>query len=341
MSTPAPIALLQIVQGYRAAQAVYVAAKLGIADLLGEEAKSAEAMARATGAHAPTLRRLLRAIASLGLLVEDDRGDFRLTPVGACLRSDVPGSLRSGALFLMSQEGQRAWAELEHSVLTGAPAFDHVFGTPVFDFYVEHPEAERSRVHDDAMAAFTAMITDAVLRAYDFSAFGVLVDVGGGNGTFLGAILRANPGVRGLLFDLPHVVAGAPEVLGAAGVAARCAVAGGSLFEWVPEGGDAYLLKRIIHDWDDERACGILAACRRAMKPGARLLVVDEVLPLRAGPDVATEAHLLDLEMLVATSGGRERTEEEFRALYRAAGFTLSRVVPAARSLCVVEGLPG
>ena len=340
MSTPPAVALLQILQGYRSAQAAYVAAKLGIADLLGDGAKSAEALAVATRTHLPALRRLLRANASLGLLVEDDRGEFRLTPMGACLRRDAPGSLRSAALFLMSQEGQRTWAALEHSVATGEPAFDHVFGLPVFDFYAAHPEAERSREHDGAMAALTAVVTEAVLRAYDFSAFGTLVDVGGGNGAFLAAILRANAAVRGLVFDLPHVVAGAPEVLDAAGIAARCAVVGGSFFESVPEGGDAYLLKRIVHDWDDERALAILAACRRAMKPGARLLVVDEVLPLRAGPDVATSAYLLDLEMLVATSGGRERTEEEFRALYRAAGFTLSRVVPAARSLCVVEGLP-
>jgi hypothetical protein len=339
VSVPPAIGLLQIVQGYRAAQAVYVAARLGITDLVGEDAKSAEALAASTGTHAPALRRLLRALAGLGLFVEDDRGDFRLTPMGACLRRDVPGSQRSTALFLMSQEGQRAWSALGYSVATGAPAFDHVFGMPVFDFYAAHPDAERSREHDGAMAALTNLVTEAVLRAYDFSALGTLVDVGGGNGAFLAAILRANPALRGVLFDLPHVVAGASGVLTGADVTPRCAVVGGSFFESVPEGGDAYLMKRIIHDWDDERAHAILVACRRAMRPGARLVVVDEVLPCRAEPS-ATAAYLLDLEMLVATSGGRERTEDEFRQLYRAAGFTLSRVIPAAGSLCLVEGLP-
>ena len=341
MSVPPAATILQLVQGYRAAQLVYMAAKLGLADLLGDGAKSAAVLAAATGTDAPTLRRLLRALASIGVVAEDDGGDFRMTPAGGCLRGDVPGSLRPAVLFLMSQDKQRAWAALEHSVATGATAFDHVFGMPVFDFYAAHPEAEISREHDGAMAGLTSLTTDAILGAYDFASLGTIVDVGGGNGAFLAAILRANPSVRGVLFDLPHVVAGAPEVLAGAGVAERCAVVAGSFFDDpVPEGGDAYLLKRIIHDWDDDRSRAILAACRRAMRPGARLLLVDEVLPRRAEPGPATAAFLLDMEMLVATPGGRERTEEGFRALLRAAGFSLSRVVPAARTLSVVEGLP-
>ena len=339
LSTPPAAALLQLVSGYRAAQAVYVAAKLGIADLLRDGAKGSDALAAATRTHAPTLRRLLRTLASLGVFEEDDRGDFRLAPMGTCLRRDVPESLRAAVLVLMSQEGQRAWAALQHSVATGEPAFDHVFGMPVFDFYAAHPEAERAHAHDEGMAALTALVVDAVLGAYDFSAFQTLVDVGGGNGAFLAAILRANPALRGMLFDLPHVVAGASGVLADAGVASRCTIAAGSFFESVPEGGDAYILKRIIHDWDDERAVAILTACRRAMKRGGRLLIVDEVLPRRAAASDATSAFLLDLEMLVGTSGGRERTEEEFRTLLTDTGFAFARVVPVVRCLGVVEGL--
>jgi SAM-dependent methyltransferase len=258
--------------------------------------------------------------------------------MGTLLRRDVPGSLRAGVLLLMGEEGQRAWGALQYSVETGKSAFEHVYGMGPFDYYAAHPEAERSQVHDCAMAGFTALVTDAIVRAYDFSRTRMVIDVGGGNGALLAAILRANPTVRGIVYDLPHVVAGVAEVAKAAGVDDRCAIVAGSFFESVPEGGDMYVLKRIIHDWDDDRARAILTACRRAMKPGARLLVVDEVLPQRAETPDAAAAFLLDLEMLVGP-GGRERTEDEFRTLLAASGLALARVVPAVRRLSIVESL--
>jgi hypothetical protein len=325
--------------GYRVTQTLYVAAKLGIADLLRDGAMSSDELAKTTRTHPAALRRLMRALASLGVLEEDARGRFGLTPVGACLRSDAAGSLRAGALFLGGEESWRAWGALLHSVTTGTPAFEHVFGKGVFDRHAEHPE--QGKIFDEAMVAFTAQVADAVVRAYDFSKFDTVVDVGGGTGAFLAAILRAYARPRGILFDTPSVVARAPGVLAAAGIADRCAIVGGSFFESIPEGGDAYIFKRIIHDWGDEQAAAILATCRRSMKKGARLLVVDEVLPRRAEPFQATAAFLLDLEMLVHAPGGHERTEPEFRTLFAAAGFRLTRIVQtAAERLGVVEGLP-
>ena len=335
-SSPAA-ALMRLLHGYRAAHALYLVARLDVADHLRDTAKSSDVLAAETGTDGPTLRRILRALTTLGVFTEDERGHFRLTPMGTLLRRDVPGSLRAGVLLLMDEQGQRAWGALQYSVETGKSAFEHVFGMGTFDYYSAHPEAERSQVHDDAMAGFTALVTDAIVRAYDFSGARMVIDVGGGNGALLAAILRANPTMCGTVYDLPHVVAGVVEVAKAAGVDDRCAVVAGSFFESVPEGGDVYILKRIIHDWDDERAGAILTACRRAMRPGTRLLVVDEVLPRRADTADAAAAFLLDLEMLVMTSGGRERTEDEFRSLLAASGFTLARVVPVVRCLSIVE----
>jgi O-methyltransferase/methyltransferase family protein len=338
MNVPPSAALMQMVIGYRASQALYVAAKLGIADLLKDGPKGSDALAQATQAHPAALRRLLRALVSLGVFEEDAQGRFGLTPMGTHLRSDVPGSLRAPVLFLAGEEGWRSWGALLHSVQTGEPAFDHVYGMGGFDYYAEHPEG--AKILDEAMAGFTALVADAVLGAYDFSGTRTLVDVGGGNGALLAAILKAHPTMRGILFDLPHVVSGAPQVLGDAGVVARCQVVGGSFFESVPEGGDAYLLKWIIHDWDDERSVAILTACRRAMKGNGKLLVVDQVLPHRAEPSESTDAFMFDLEMLVVTSGGRERSEDEFRTLLAAAGFRLNRVVATTWvRLGVIEGL--
>ena len=330
-------ALMRLLHGYRAAHALYLVARLDVADHLRDAAKSSDMLAAETGTDGPTLRRILRALTSLGVFTEDERGRFRLTPTGTLLRRDVPGSLRAGVLLLMDEQGQRAWGALQYSVQTGKSAFEHLFGMGPFDYYAAHPEAERSQVHDDAMAGFTALVTDAIVRAYDFSGARMVIDVGGGNGALLAAILRANRTICGTVYDLPHVIAGVAEVAGAAGVDDRCAVVAGSFFESVPEGGDVYILKRIIHDWDDERAGAILTACRRAMQPAARLLVVDEVLPRRADTADAAAAFLLDLEMLVMTSGGRERTEDEFRSLLAASGFTLARVVPVIRCLSIVE----
>ena len=225
--------------GHRVTQALYVAANLGIADLLRDGARSSDELAKTTRTHPGALRRLMRSLVSVGVLEEDTRGRFRLTPVGACLRSDAPGSLRAAVLFSGGQESWRAWGALLHSVTTGTPAFEHVFGKGVFDHHAEHPE--QGKIFDEAMVAFTAQVADAVVRAYDFSKFETVVDVGGGTGAFLAAILRSYTGLRGILFDMPSVVARAPGVLAGAGIADRCAIVGGSFFESIPEGGDAYV----------------------------------------------------------------------------------------------------
>jgi hypothetical protein len=338
MSLPPSAVLMQMVSGYRASQALYVAAKLGIADLLKDGPKSSDELAEAAHAHPAALRRLMRALASLGIFEEDAAGRFSLTPMGTCLRSDVPGSLRAPVLFLVGEEGWRAWGALLHSVQTGEPAFDHVYGMGGFDYGAQHPEF--SKVLDESMAAFAAPVADAVLAAYDFSGTSTLVEVGGGNGALLSAILRAHPELRGILFDLPHVVTGASKVLADAGVADRCEVVGGSFFDSVPGGGDTYMLKWIIHDWDDDRSIAILRACHRAMKGTGKLLVLDQILPRRAEPSGATAVFMFDLEMLVVAPGGRERTEDEFRALLAAAGFRVNRVVATTwLRLGVIEGL--
>jgi O-methyltransferase/methyltransferase family protein len=341
MELPSSAMLMQLISGYRRSQALYVAARLGIADVLGDGVKSSDELAEATHTHPATLRRLLRMLATLGVLEEDGAGRFRSTPTGALLRRDVPGSLRAFALFMTGEEGWRAWGALLHSVQTGESAFDHLFGMNAFDYYARFPERERSQVHDEAMATFTAQSDAALQRAYDFTQFRTLVDVGGGNGALLAALLRAHPGLRGVLFDLPHVVAGATNVLAKAGVADRCTVVPGSFFESVPIDGDAYMMKRIIHDWDDDRASMILTACRRAMRGKAKILIFDEVLPERAEPADAF-SFMLDMEMLMVAPGGRERTEEEFRRLLATSGFRLNRVILTDfMRLGIVEGILG
>jgi O-methyltransferase domain/Dimerisation domain len=239
--------LLQLVfGGYVQSQVIYVAVRLGIADALADGPKDADALARATKAHAPTLRRLMRVLTALGLSDEGADGRYSLTPQGRLLREDVRGSLRMPVLFGVGDWYWRAWGEFLHTVQTGEPAFDHVWGMNAFEFWGRNPEA--GEVHDRGMATLTALTTAAILEAYDFSRFGSVVDVGGGTGTLLAAILQKHTALRGMLFDLPHVIERAPDVLRAAGVTDRCELAAGSFFEGLPGGHDAYLLKWIIHD---------------------------------------------------------------------------------------------
>jgi hypothetical protein len=318
-----------------------VAAKLGIADVLLDCAKTSDEIAEATKTHPATLRRLMRMLTTLGVFEEDAQSRFRLTPTGTLLRRDTPGSMWPVIMFLTGEEEWRAWGSLLHSVRTGQAAFDHVFGMNAFEYYERFPDREGSEVHEAAMAAGTVQADAAIKRSYNFSEFRTVVDVGGGNGALLAALLGTNPKLRGILFDLPHVVAQAPNVLERAGVGDRCTVIAGSFFDSIPEGGDAYVLKRVIHDWDDERAAAILSVCHRAMNRESKLLILDEVLPERANPADAL-SFLFDVEMLTVTPGGRERTEEEFRLLLSGSGFRLNRIIPTGfMRLSVVEGLLG
>jgi hypothetical protein len=335
MAVPEPQAtLMRLVNGYQATQAIHVAAQLGLADRIAAGTRTSDELAAQVDAQPDALYRLLRALAAVGLLDEDGDRSFSLTPVGERLRSDVPGSLHGWAQFVGRPSFWQAWGALLHSVRTGENAFRHVHGEDVWSYRAQRPE--ESVAFDAAMRARTGATNRALLEGFDFSRFGTIVDVGGGNGTLLAAVLGANPGVTGVLFDQPHVVAGAEAVLGEAGVADRCRVVAGDFFESVPGGGDAYLLKWIVHDWEDAEATAILRVVRAAMADSARLLVVERDL---GEPNESPWAKLSDLNMLVGP-GGRERTREEYAAVFAAADFSLDQVTPAGPELAVFEGAP-
>ena len=334
-----PDALLQLVTGYPAAQAIHVAAQLGLADLLADGPQHLAALAAATDTHPPSLARLLRLLAALGIVAAEADGRFRLTPMGTPLRAGVPGSVRDIVLFLTWAWNWRTWGELLYSVRTGEPAFDQIFGMSNFAYW-EH-DAEAGAIHDAFFTAGSRTRDAAILSSYDFSGFGPVVDVAGSQGALLAALLAAHAGMRGVLFDLPHVVAGAGPVFAAAGVADRATDVGGDFFSALPPGGDAYLLMQILHDWDDARARAILRSCRAAMGAGAVLLVIDRVLPEQLEPTPALrQAALVDLQMLVLTPGGRERTEAEFRRLLADAGFALRRIIPTPSAVSILEAAP-
>jgi hypothetical protein len=327
-------ALRRLVNGYQVAQAIHVAAKLHIADLLAGGARTSDALAAETGAHPSTLYRLLRALASVGVLREDESRSFSLTEVGACLRSDAPEPVSAWAEFIGEPYYWNTWAHLLHSVQTGENAFGHLHGMNVWEFRADKPDL--SAGFDRAMTSLSRQVSAAVLATYDFGRFGSIVDVGGGRGAFLAAILAQHPTLQGVLFDQPHVVSGAEELLMAAGVAERCRVVSGSFFEAVPEGADAYVLKAVVHDWEDNQAIEILATCRRAMSRDATMILVErEVAP----PNEGRDAKFSDLNMLVAP-GGTERTQDEFATLFTRAGFRLSRSVASASGVSAIEAVP-
>jgi hypothetical protein len=321
-----------MIWGFTVSQAVHVAAKLGIADLLRDRPVTAHEVAAASAANEPALLRLLRALTSIDLLVEDEHGRFAATPTGEFLRSDHPQSLRARAIVYGSPFFWRPWGNLAGSIATGKPAFDLVYGEPFFA-HLAHTSEDA-----DAFNAFATSATGgdllAILAAYDFSGLAKIVDVGGGQGALLQGILERYPKATGVLFDLPAVVAGAHD-LRESTVAARCDIVAGDMFQAVPPGGDAYLLTAILHDWADAEAIQILRTCRRAIAGAGKLIVIDAVLAPSNVPDFAK---LLDLMMLVLLTG-RERTEVEFRNLYAAAGFRLSRIIPAGEA-AIIEGVP-
>ena len=332
-SLPPHLQMLNLLTGYWISQSVHVAAVLGVADHLKDGPKTGAELAAATGAHAHSLYRLLRALASVGVFAEEGNDRWRLTPLAECLLSDRPGSQRSLAI-MNGEEHFRAWGDLLYSVRTGNPAFDHVYGQPVFDYLAGNPRA--ATVFDDAMTGVHGAETAAMVEAFDFTPFGTVIDVGGGNGTVITAILQRYPSVRGILYDRQHVIDRARPHLDTSGVSARCQAVAGDFFAAVPPGGDAYLMRHIIHDWDDGKSLTILRNCRKVMTPAARLLLIETVIP--AGNDPCF-AKVLDLTML-AIPGGLERTEAEYRALFAAAGFRLGRIVPTKASVSVIEGVP-
>ena len=323
--------LAEIVHGYWRSQAVYVAAKLGIADLLAAGPRTVEELAEQTGAHAPSLYRVLRALAGIGIFAEDDDGRFSMTPLAEPLRPNVPGSIWAMAV-MMGEEHYHVWGDLIFSVETGQTAFDRIYGMPVFDFLSENHE--KGRIFDAAMTGIHGQETDAILAAYDFSGFQVLADIGGGNGTKLTAILQRYPNMQGILFDLPPVIERAQEKMDAAGVADRCRLVSGDFFQSVPDGADAFLMRHIIHDWDDEKSLAILRNCHAAMPADGKLLVIESVIPPGNDPCFGK---WLDLTMMLIP-GGKERTEDEYRMLFERAGFELARIVPTGGEVSVIEG---
>jgi hypothetical protein len=324
--------LPQLVNSYRISQALHVAAVLGIADELAGGPRSANELAEATSADPDALYRLLRALASIGVLEEQNERRFALTELGDGLRTDAPGSIAGWASFMGRPVFWETWGSLLHSIRTGENAFRHIHGESVWEFRATRPE--ESAVFDRAMGTQTRVVTGAVLDAYDFGRFGTVVDVGGGNGSLLASLLERYPDMQGVLVDQPHVVANAAEVLGPS--RARCTVVAGDFFESVPEGGDAYVLKWIIHDWEDAESIAILRNCRAAMHPDAALLVIERDL---GPPNEAPEAKFSDLNMLV-NPGGRERTVGEYAELLAQAGLELTGSTPTASGMSVFEARP-
>jgi hypothetical protein len=316
------------------AQSIYVVAKLGVADKIAAGTKDAKALAEACGVDADALGRVLRALAVPGITKDLGDGRYELTEVGQTLRGDVPGSVRAMAIMFGEDFHWRPVGALLHSVKTGKPGFDQVFGTDAWTHWQKHPD--QAAIFNDAMTEFSKSGAQAIVGAYDFSKLERLVDVGGGHGLLLAEVLRAAPKLAGVLFDQPDVVKGAAAVL-PKDVSGRVQVVGGDFLESVPAGGDAYMMKHIIHDWDDERCIRILSNVRKVIPKDGTLLVHEMVVPPAGVPHFAK---LLDLEMLLMTQGGRERTEPEFAALFSRAGFKLTRVVPTRSPLSIVEGKP-
>ncbi|NYJ08633.1 methyltransferase [Petropleomorpha daqingensis] len=323
-----PVARMRaMVNGYQVSHALSVAAWLGLSDLLADGPRTPAELAEAAGVHEPTLCRLLRALSTVGVYERQDDGGYALTELGATLRTDVPGSVAGWARLVGRASYAQAWAALADSVRTGENAFSLVHGTSVWEYRATRPLEQA--IFDRAMTSLAGPVADAVARAYDFGRFGTVVDVGGGRGHQLAAILAVHPGVRGVLFDQPQTVAAVTS-------AERMRAVGGDFFAAVPEGGDAYLLKAVLHDWPDEECVAILRSCRRAMAPGGVVLIVEQVLDL--APDPVRTA-FSDLNMLVAP-GGQERELAEYGTLLSAAGFSLGRAVPTGTDVFVIEALP-
>jgi orsellinic acid C2-O-methyltransferase len=320
------------------ARAVCVAAELGIADVLADGPRPASELARLTGSHAPSLHRLLRALASLGLCVEREDGSFGLTPMGSLLRSHAPNSLRAWVLWFGKYQWT-VWGQLLHSVQTGESARTLVTGSHIFGFLEGSPEA--AAIFNDTMLQLTRLVAIEVASTYDFGAMRQVVDVGGGYGTLLSAVLERHRHLSGVLFDLPHAIEGARKQLATAGLGDRCSVVAGDFFERIPSGADGYLLKNIIHDWNDTRSASILANCRRAIPDHGKLLLIERVLPSRFEPSRAHKAiAYADLAMLVGP-GGRERSEAEFGDLLHGAGFKMASVTSTLCDFSIVEAVPG
>jgi orsellinic acid C2-O-methyltransferase len=331
--------LQQLIFGFFPSAVLSVAVRLRIPDLVADGAKSSEELAEETDTHPPSLYRLLRALAYLGILEETEPGRFGLTDMGELLRSDVPDSMWATTLLFCGEGVWRSWGDLMAGVQTGKPSFERGIGLEPFAAFAE--DADASRHFNQAMSEGTRRDAPGVIASCDFGQFNTLVDVGGGDGTLLAAILAATPGLQGVLFDTATGLREASDRLGAVGVDDRCQLVEGDFFESVPDGADAYIMKSVIHDWDDERCVTILSNCRQAMRADAKVLIVEPVLPPTVKPSFSRLGMIMsDLNMLLNT-GGRERTEAEFVSILGSAGFRLANVfrVPKPSAMSVIEGV--
>lgn len=328
------VSIYQLMTGRWISHIIGVTAELGLADDIGKAPMSADELAASHGLHAPSVYRLLRALSSLGIFAEREDGRFEHSPLSNALRSDAPFSMRGICRILNRPWAIEAWANLAQTLSDGRPAFDRLQGKPLFDFLAQHPS--EMAIFADAMGGdFTEQAAQAAANAYDFSGIRVLADIGGSRGNVLAAVLAHHPQLRGILFDLPGVMGEARNLLERRGVLARVALEPGSFFERVPAGADAYLLKHVLHDWNDADALRILRSVHAAATPGARLLLLESVI---SGRNVAQPAAILDLEMLAIT-GGRERTREEWERLMGDSGFRFQRVVPTQAGFSLLEAI--
>ena len=331
---PADQIVVRLLTGMWAMQSAASACRLGIPDAIGDDARTAEEVAKAAGTHPGATSRLLRGLASLGVFSRDASGRYRLTDVGRFLRSGTPGSLREMFIAESDTVHWRSWEKVDDSVKSGAPRPQAVFGTPAFDYYSKHPD--EGAQFGKAMESVSRFAADAVLGAYDFSYARTIMDVGGGNGSMTIAILERTPDSRGVVVDLPYIEGPARERIRAAGLEGRCRFEPMSFFERVPEGADVHMMKFVLHDWNDEESLRILRNCRSAIAKDGRLVVIENVVPDSIEPAMV---HMMDLNMLVMT-GGIERTAREYGELFAKAGFRLDRVVPTASPFSVIEARP-
>ncbi len=330
---PLPDQMMQMIFGFSLSRSISVAAQLGVADHLTDGAKTTDELAQTLGVHGRSLYRMLRALASAGIFSEDTDKRFSLTPLADMLRSDHPQSLRAFAHMMAGEVTYKTWQGLHYGVQTGERAFDHLFGEPIFDWYQKN--SSEGKIFNDAMTSMSLGSGGVVVSGYDFSGINKIVDVGGGHGLLLAAILEKYPQMQGVLFDMPYVMEDAKKILASRGIADRCEIVTGDFFATAPAGSDAYIMKHIIHDWSDDECVKILSHCRAGLNEGGKVLVVEMVLPEGNAPAVSK---FLDLQMLLVLSGC-ERTESEYRALFDRAGLELTRVIPTPSPYSVLEAV--
>ena len=329
---PPPAQLMKFIVGKWISKPIYVAAELGIADMLANGSKSIEELAQASQSHAPSLYRMMRALASVGIFFETESKRFELTPMAEYLKT---GAMRSIALMFNSDWSDKAWGHFLDGVKTGKTPFQKANGIPLLNWLEENPQA--AAVFNEANAIKAASSHSAIVDAYDFSGIDTLTDVGGGLGTLMMEILSANPSMNGIVADTFSVIKETNKIIKARGIEGRCQTIGCDFFESIPPGSDAYLMSNILHDWSDEQCRVILTNCKHAMKKESKLIVVEMIVPLGNEPSVAK---LLDLEMFVMT-GGRERTKAEFEDLFKSSEFKISRILPTKENVCIIEGIRG